>query len=102
MLKVQFTSTKFILIVTILLMLCPLHKDSFIVKYLGDVNKFSSFIQPSLIYLFCILMFLFFLCRKNKFLSDNVLLTCILFVTVLVSFTVTLITKASLNGFFAV
>ena len=83
-------------------MLCPLHKDSFIVKYLGDVNKFSSFIQPSLIYLFCILMFLFFLCRKNKFLSDNVLLTCILFVTVLVSFTVTLITKASLNGFFAV
>jgi hypothetical protein len=101
MLKFQFKYLKSIVIAAILLMLIPLHKDSFVVKFLGSVDNFSSLSQLILSSLFCISMFLFFLRSKNKFSSNSLYLVSILFITFLFSFLIFFISSASLNGFFA-
>lgn len=82
-------------------MLIPLHKDSFIVKFLGSVDNFSSLCQLFLSSLFGISMLLFFLRSKNKFSSISLYLVSILFITFLFSFLIYFISSATLNGFFA-
>jgi hypothetical protein len=101
MLKIQFISIKFIFVAAIFIMLLPLHKESFIINYLGDVNKFSNYSQLLLILLFFISMLSFFLGSKLKYSSKNLHLVWILFATFSISLIIFLFTKESLNGLFS-